>query len=212
MTLAIIGYRRPLPRPRRHCRRRPRTTTSVRRAIAHIAATGARSRPSKPSRTPPASAPTELHHLFRRWAGLTPKAFMQALTLDHARDCCAIPRACSMPPTRSACPDPAGCTICSSPTRRCRRANGRPAAKAHDLLSASTPRPFGTALVMIATARAWPAWRFADAGKERSALRDMRSRWPRAKYVEDFAAHGADWRAASSIPRCGGPSSRCAWC
>src|SRR5215217_9787086 len=28
---------------------------------------------------------TELHHLFRRWAGLTPKAFLQALTLDHAR-------------------------------------------------------------------------------------------------------------------------------
>src|SRR5215213_3416926 len=27
----------------------------------------------------------ELHHLFRRWAGLTPKAFLQALTLDHAR-------------------------------------------------------------------------------------------------------------------------------
>src|SRR5215471_5662391 len=29
--------------------------------------------------------PDELHHLFRRWAGLTPKAFLQALTLDHAR-------------------------------------------------------------------------------------------------------------------------------
>src|SRR3954451_10550425 len=29
--------------------------------------------------------PDELHHLFRRWAGLTPKAFLQALTIDHAR-------------------------------------------------------------------------------------------------------------------------------
>ena len=29
--------------------------------------------------------PTDLHHLFRRWAGLTPKAFVAALTLDHAR-------------------------------------------------------------------------------------------------------------------------------
>src|SRR5919106_4791382 len=28
---------------------------------------------------------TELHHLFRRWAGLTPKAFLQAITLDRAR-------------------------------------------------------------------------------------------------------------------------------
>ena len=74
--------------------------------------------------------PTELHHLFRRWAGLTPKAFLQALTLDARASCCAIPPACSTPPTRSACPARAGCTICSSPTRRCRRANGRPAAKA----------------------------------------------------------------------------------
>ncbi len=58
--------------------------------------------------------PTELHHLFRRWAGLTPKAFVAALTLDHARaGCCAIPRACSMLPTKSGCPDPAGCTIFS---------------------------------------------------------------------------------------------------
>ena len=29
--------------------------------------------------------PDELHHLFRRWAGLTPKAFMQAVTLDNAK-------------------------------------------------------------------------------------------------------------------------------
>ena len=29
--------------------------------------------------------PDELHHLFRRWASLTPKAFLQAITIDHAR-------------------------------------------------------------------------------------------------------------------------------
>src|SRR5262249_15796407 len=28
---------------------------------------------------------SDLHRLFRRWAGITPKAFLQALTLDHAR-------------------------------------------------------------------------------------------------------------------------------
>ena len=28
---------------------------------------------------------TDLHHLFRRWSGLTPKAFLQAITLDRAR-------------------------------------------------------------------------------------------------------------------------------
>ena len=29
---------------------------------------------------------SHLHHLFRRWAGITPKAFLQAVTLDRARD------------------------------------------------------------------------------------------------------------------------------
>ena len=58
----------------------------VRRAIALISeqlAQAARDRGDR--RTPPASRATELHHLFRRWAGLTPKAFLQALTLDSAR-------------------------------------------------------------------------------------------------------------------------------
>ena len=32
-----------------------------------------------------ACTPDELHHLFRRWAHLTPKAFLQAITLDNAR-------------------------------------------------------------------------------------------------------------------------------
>src|SRR5258705_11742032 len=29
--------------------------------------------------------PDELHHLFRRWAGLPPKEFVAAITLDHPR-------------------------------------------------------------------------------------------------------------------------------
>src|SRR6185436_15387014 len=28
---------------------------------------------------------SHFHHLFRRWAGITPKAFLQAVTLDRAR-------------------------------------------------------------------------------------------------------------------------------
>ena len=31
------------------------------------------------------ATPTDVHHLFRRWCGLTPKAFLQAITLDHAK-------------------------------------------------------------------------------------------------------------------------------
>src|SRR5690349_10946644 len=57
----------------------------VRRAIAYIS----EHRRAQPEIEAIAHAsgvtPTELHHLFRRWAGLTPKDFLAALTLDHAR-------------------------------------------------------------------------------------------------------------------------------
>jgi AraC family transcriptional regulator of adaptative response/methylated-DNA-[protein]-cysteine methyltransferase len=48
------------------------------------------------------------------------------------------------------------------------------------------PSPFGSALVM-ATQRGLAGLAFADHGEERAALTDMKSRWPRANYVEDSA-------------------------
>src|SRR5271167_2493336 len=57
----------------------------VRRAIGHIRSHW-RAQPDIDAIAEAAGVtPTELHHLFRRWAGLTPKAFLQALTLDGAR-------------------------------------------------------------------------------------------------------------------------------
>ena len=101
----------------------------VRRAIAHIRGNW-RSQPEIETIAHAAGVtPTDLHHLFRRWCGLTPKAFLQALTLSYARDLLRSSASVLDTATKSACPAPAGCTIFSSPTRRCRLANGRPAAK-----------------------------------------------------------------------------------
>src|SRR6204780_3225177 len=59
---------------------------SVRRAIAFISERW-RTQPTIEAMAEASSlTPDELHHLFRRWAGLTPKGFMQALTLDHAKN------------------------------------------------------------------------------------------------------------------------------
>src|SRR5712691_1357288 len=58
----------------------------VRRAIAHIRGNW-RAQPEIETIADAAGVtPTDLHHLFRRWCGLTPKAFLQALTLNYARD------------------------------------------------------------------------------------------------------------------------------
>ena len=69
----------------RRCRRAAADYDIVRRAIAHIRGNW-RAQPEIEEIAEAAGVtPTELHHLFRRWAGLTPKAFLQALTLDSAR-------------------------------------------------------------------------------------------------------------------------------
>jgi len=74
--------------------------------------------------------PDELHHLVSPLAGLTPKAFMQALTLDHAKGLLRDFRQRARRPLDPGFRARGGCTTCSSPTRRCRRANGRTAAPA----------------------------------------------------------------------------------
>src|SRR5262249_47381262 len=57
----------------------------VRRAVAVISEHW-RSQPDVEAIAPACGVtPAELHHLFRRWAGLTPKEFVAAITLDHAR-------------------------------------------------------------------------------------------------------------------------------
>src|SRR5215472_2212976 len=57
----------------------------VRRAIAHIRGHWRRQPEVEEIAEAAGVSPTDLFHLFRRWAGLTPKAFLQALTLDSAR-------------------------------------------------------------------------------------------------------------------------------
>jgi AraC family transcriptional regulator of adaptative response/methylated-DNA-[protein]-cysteine methyltransferase len=130
---------------------------------------------------------TELHHLFRRWAGLTPKAFLQALTLDHAR---ALLR-------ESASVLDASYEVgLSGPGRL------HDLFVTHEAMSPGEwkfggeglsitygfhPSPFGIALVM-ATPRGLAGLAFADPGEEQAALADMRARWPKAHYVHDARA------------------------
>jgi AraC family transcriptional regulator of adaptative response/methylated-DNA-[protein]-cysteine methyltransferase len=159
----------------------------VRRAIAHIRGNW-RSQPEVETIADAAGVTaTELHHLFRRWCGLTPKAFLQALTLNHARDLLR---------GKASILDAAYEVGLSGPGRL------HDLFVTHEAMSPGEwkaggeglvmtygfhPSPFGMALVMT-TPRGLAGLALADTGKERAALRDMKSRWPRAKYVEDFAA------------------------
>jgi AraC family transcriptional regulator of adaptative response/methylated-DNA-[protein]-cysteine methyltransferase len=130
-------------------------------------------------------SPTHLQRLFTRWAGLSPKAFLQAVTLDHAR---------TLLRDSASILDTAYEVGLSGPGRL------------HDLFvthEGMTPGfykaggkgltlrfgfhdcPFGRALVMI-TDQGLAGLAFADDGQEKETLVDMQSRWPGAAYIEDW--------------------------
>ena len=128
----------------------------------------------------------QLQKLFTRWAGLTPKAFLQVLTLNHAR---------AMLKDQASILDAALDSGLSGPGRL------HDLFIAHEAMSPGIykargeglvisygyhPSPFGIALVMI-TEHGLCGLSFNDEGGERAAFEDMASRWSRARYVEDSA-------------------------
>jgi len=133
-------------------------------------------------------SPTQLQKTFTRWAGLSPKAFLQAVTLDHAK---RLLRQEELPLLETSFE-----VGLSGPGRL------------HDLFvthEAMSPgewkakgggltirygfhhSPFGVALVM-ATDRGLAGLAFSDIGDEAACLDDMTCRWPNAAYVEDNQA------------------------
>ena len=127
-----------------------------------------------------------LTELFRRWCGLSPKSFLQSVTLDYAR------RVLRESPNILEASYEVGL---SGPGRL------HDLFVVHEAMSPGEwktggegltvyygfhPSPFGSALVM-ATERGLCGLAFADRGGEQAALVDMRSRWANARYVEDSA-------------------------
>ncbi|MGO6815054.1 methylated-DNA--[protein]-cysteine S-methyltransferase [Rhizobium leguminosarum] len=133
-------------------------------------------------------SPTQLQKTFTRWAGLSPKGFLQAVTLDHAK---RLLRKEDMPLLETSIE-----VGLSGPSRL------------HDLFvthEAMSPGewkakgggliirygfhicPFGMALIMV-TDRGLAGLAFSDSGDERACLEDMTCRWPNAEYVEDLQA------------------------
>ncbi|HEX5508547.1 MAG TPA: methylated-DNA--[protein]-cysteine S-methyltransferase [Pseudolabrys sp.] len=159
----------------------------VRRAIAHIRGNW-RSQPEIEAIAEAAGVTaTDLHHLFRRWCGLTPKAFLQALTLNSARELLRSSASVLDTSYEVGLSGPGRLHDLFVTHEAMSPGEWKAGGEGLTISYGFHPSPFGTALVMM-TPRGLAGLALADAGRERAALKDMRSRWPKAKYVEDFAA------------------------
>ena len=158
---------------------------SVRRAIAFISEHW-RAQPTIEAMADAASVtPDELHQLFRRWAGLTPKAFMQALTLDHAKGLLRDSASVLDAALDSGLSGPGRLHDLFVTHEAMSPGEWKNGGAGMTLRFGFHPSPFGTAIVM-ASGRGLAGLAFADRGEEQAALADMQRRWPRATYVEDF--------------------------
>lgn len=130
-------------------------------------------------------SPDKLQKTFTRWAGLTPKAFLQAVTLDHARRLIGEERLPLL--------DASYELGLSGPGRLHDLFVTHEAMSPGDFKTGGEgllirygyhPSPFGTALIM-ATDRGLCGLAFADPGEEAAALEDMTRRWPGARFELD---------------------------
>jgi AraC family transcriptional regulator of adaptative response/methylated-DNA-[protein]-cysteine methyltransferase len=133
--------------------------------------------------------PLALQRLFTRWAGLTPKGFLQAVTLDHAR---RLLKSESVLDTSME-------LGLSGPARLHDLFVTHEAMTPGDFKSRGAgitirygfhPSPFGRALLMV-NERGLVGLAFSEPGGDADALDDLQRRWPRASYVTDDKATAA---------------------
>src|ERR1051325_3501096 len=128
--------------------------------------------------------PDELHHLFRRWAGLTPKAFLQAITLDNARKLLRDSASVLDATYELGLSGPGRLHDLFVTHEAMSPGEWKSGGEGLSVAYGFHPSPFGSALVMT-TERGLAGLAFADPGEEEAALDDMRGRWTKARYGED---------------------------
>jgi AraC family transcriptional regulator, regulatory protein of adaptative response / methylated-DNA-[protein]-cysteine methyltransferase len=187
---------------------RSRDYALIRRAIAFLSETWAEQPSLDRLSQHLGLSPAHCQKLFKRWCGLSPKEFVQAITVDHARGLLA------------------GSASVLDAAFEVGLSGG---SRLHDLFvshEAMTPgdykrrgeglemtygfhhSPFGEAL-LIATDRGLAGLAFVDEDKgqtRQDALADMMQRWPKARYVEApsktaaYASQVFGWESSRDQP------------
>lgn len=160
---------------------------TVRAAIAYLSETGAEDVDLARFSRSLGITERQLTDLFRRWCGLSPKSFAQAVALNHAKRLLADKE--SVLSTTYA--------VGLSSTSRLHDlfvtyeamppGAFRQRGEGLEMVWGAAPSPFGTA-VLVVTDYGLAGIGFADGDKSiEAAFEDLRDRWPNARFVRDDA-------------------------
>ena len=160
---------------------------TVRAAIAYLSETGAEDVDLARFSRSLGMTERQLTDLFRRWCGLSPKSFAQAVALTHAKRLLAD-RASVLSTTyevglssTSRQHDLFVAYEAMPPGAFRQRGEGL------DMVWGAAPSPFGTA-VLVVTEYGLAGIGFADSEKSvQTAFEDLRDRWPNARFTRDDA-------------------------
>ncbi|AVX02812.1 methylated-DNA--[protein]-cysteine S-methyltransferase [Maritalea myrionectae] len=131
----------------------------------------------------------QLTDIFRRWAGLTPKAFSHCITLDRARKMLKADVPIFDASLELGLSSPARLYDLFVTHEAMPPGLYKAKGEGLEIRFGFHPSPFGQALLMV-TDYGLAGLAFADAGQEQSALEDMQSRWPKATYIQNDAETG----------------------
>lgn len=127
---------------------------------------------------------SHVHHLFRRWAGLSPKAFLQAITLDNAKRLLAASASVLDATYEVGLSGPGRLHDLFVTHEAMTPGDYKSKGAGLTLRYGFHPSPFGETIV-VATPRGLAGLGWVDDGDRAGALADMTRRWPAAHYVED---------------------------
>ena len=129
---------------------------------------------------------THVHHLFRRWAGLTPKAFLQAITLDNAKLLLADSASVLETTYEVGLSGPGRLHDLFVTHEAMSPGEFKTGGAGLTMSYGFHPSPFGEAII-VATGRGLAGLGFVDGEDRAAALADMRRRWRNAEFVLDEA-------------------------
>jgi AraC family transcriptional regulator of adaptative response/methylated-DNA-[protein]-cysteine methyltransferase len=158
----------------------------VRRAIAYISEKWKQQPEVEQIAHAVGVTPDELHHLFRRWAHLTPKAFLQAITLDNARKLLRDSASVLDASYEVGLSGPGRLHDLFVTHEAMSPGEFKSGGEGVTMSYGFHPSPFGLAIVM-ANERGLAGLGFGDPGEEKAMLADMMGRWPKAAYAENSA-------------------------